>query len=73
MIKKEINKEKVIEMYNSGLTMITIAKYFGFKSYGPVQKVLKKEGINLKLRIGSNTKNRSLRLIKSSLIFSIKL
>jgi len=60
MIKKEINKEKVIEMYNSGLTMITIAKYFGFKSYGPVQKVLKKEGINLKLRIGSNTRSKSL-------------
>lgn len=60
MIKKEINKEKVIEMYNSGSTMITIAKYFGFKSYGPVQKVLKKEGINLKLRIGSNSRSKSL-------------
>jgi hypothetical protein len=60
MIKKEINKEKVIEMYNSGATMITIAKYFGFKSYGPVQKVLKKEGINLKLRIGSNSRSKSL-------------
>lgn len=60
MIKKEINKEKVIEMYHSGSTMITIAKYFGFKSYGPVQKVLKKEGINLKLRIGSNNRSKSL-------------
>ena len=60
MNKKEINKEKVIEMYNSGSTMTTIAKYFGFKSYGQVQKVLKKEGINLKLRIGSNSRSKSL-------------
>jgi hypothetical protein len=60
MNKKEINKEKIIEMYNSGSTMTTIAKYFGFKSYGPVQKVLKKEGINLKLRIGSNNRSKSL-------------
>jgi hypothetical protein len=60
MNKKEIDKEKVIEMYNSGSSMTTIAKYFGFKSYGPVQKVLKKEGINLKLRIGSNSRSKSL-------------
>jgi hypothetical protein len=60
MNKKEINKEKIIEMYNSGCTMITIAKYFGFKSYGPIQKVLKKEGIDLKLRIGSNSRSKSL-------------
>lgn len=60
MNKKEINKEKVIEMYNSGSSMTTIAKYFGFKSYGPVQKVLKKEGINLKLRIGSNNRSKPL-------------
>jgi hypothetical protein len=58
MNKKEINKEKVIDMYNSGSTMITIAKYFGLKSYGPVQKVLKEEGINLKLRIGSNSRSK---------------
>ena len=60
MNKKEINKEKVIEMYNNGSNMTTIAKYFGLKSYGPVQKVLKKEGINLKLKIGSNNRSKSL-------------
>lgn len=60
MFKKEIHKEKVIEMYNSGYNMTTIAKYFGFKSYGPIQKILKKEGVNLKLRIGSNNRSKSL-------------
>lgn len=60
MDKKQINEEKVIEMYNNGSTMITIANYFNLKSYGPIQKVLKKEGINLKLRIGSNSRSKSL-------------
>lgn len=60
MNKKELDKEKVIEMYNSGSTMNTIAKYFGYKSYGPVRKILKEEGFNLKLRIGSNSRSKSL-------------
>lgn len=60
MNKKQVNKEEILKMYNNGDTMITIAKYFGFKSYGPVRTVLLKEGVNLKLRIGSNSRINSL-------------
>ena len=60
MNKKQVNKEEILKMYNNGWTMMTIAKYFGFKSYGPVRTVLLNEGVNLKLRIGSNSRVNAL-------------
>lgn len=56
MNKKQVNKEEILKMYNDGSTMMSIAKHFGFKSYGPIRTVLLNEGINLKLRIGYNTR-----------------
>ena len=60
MEKKEINKEKIIELYNEGYTLIKIGKFFGFKSDGPIKKILKNEGFNLSLRKGSNSRSKSL-------------
>lgn len=59
MNKKQVNKKEILKMYNNGSTMKTIANHFGFKSYGPVRTVLLNEGINLKLRIGSNSRTNS--------------
>ena len=60
MIKKQLNNEKIIEMYNTGLSMITIANHFGFKSYGPIRKILINHGFNLTSRKGSNSRTKSL-------------
>lgn len=60
MIKKQIDKEKIIKMYENGDTLIKISNFFGFKSYGPISKILKNEGFNLTLRKGSNSRKKSL-------------
>lgn len=60
MIKKQIDKEKIIEMYKNGDTLIKISNFFGFKSYNFISKILKNEGFNLNLRIGSNSRKKSL-------------
>lgn len=60
MGKKQINKEKIIELYNKGYTLIKIGNFFGFKSDGPIKKILKNEGFNLSLRKGSNSRRKSL-------------
>jgi len=57
---KQVNKEEILKLYNDGLSMMKIAKHFGFKSYGPIRTVLRKEGINLKLRIGSNSRVKNI-------------
>lgn len=54
---KEVNRTKILEMYNDGQSIKNISKYFNL-SAGPITRVLKSEGINLKLRIGSNSRFR---------------
>lgn len=58
--KKNVDVDKIIEMYNNGLTLKNISDHFGFKSYGPIRNVLLENGFNLKLRIGSNNRLRKL-------------
>jgi hypothetical protein len=60
MNKKQINKEEILKLYNDGLSMIKIAEHFGYKSYGPIRTVLFNEGIDLKLRIGSNSRLKNI-------------
>lgn len=60
MIKKEINKEKVIEMYNQKYTLTEISNYFGYKSNGSIRKLLKNEGFNTSQMTGQKTRSKSL-------------
>lgn len=60
MIKKVINKEKVIEMFNQKHTLTEISNYFGYKSNGSIRKLLKREGFNTSQMIGQKTRSKSL-------------
>jgi hypothetical protein len=60
MNKKQVNNEKIIELYDNGFTLTNIAKEFGFKSYGPIRRVLLEKGFNLSLRKGSNSRTKQL-------------
>jgi hypothetical protein len=60
MIKKEINKEKVIEMFNQKHTLTEISNYFGYKSNGSIRKLLKNEGFNTSQMTGQKNRSKSL-------------
>lgn len=60
MIKKEINKEKVIEMFNQKHTLTEISNYFGYKSNGSIRKLLKNEGFNTSQMTGQKSRSTSL-------------
>jgi hypothetical protein len=60
MIKKEINKEKVIEMFNQKHTLTEISNYFGYKSNGSIRKLLKNEGFNTSQMTGQKNRCKSL-------------
>lgn len=60
MKKKEINKEKVIEMFNQKHTLTEISNYFGYKSNGRIRKLLKDESFNTSQMIGQKSRSLSL-------------
>ena len=59
-IKTNEDKLKVIELYNNGYTLCDIAKEFNLKSYSSIRLILLKNGINLKTRIGCNTRSKKI-------------
>lgn len=60
MIKKVINKEKIIEMFNQKHTLTEISNYFGYKSNGSIRKLLKNEGFNTSQMTGQKNRSKSL-------------
>ena len=60
MNKKQLNIEKIIEMYQNNVSLLNIAKEFGFKSYGPITKVLKENNITIKKRGSGNNRKVNL-------------
>jgi hypothetical protein len=56
MDRKNINKEKVIELFNAKQTLSEISNYFGYKSNKTIKKLLKNEGFNTKQMIGQKTR-----------------
>lgn len=60
MIKKEINKEEVINMFNQKHTLTDISNYFGYKSNKLISELLKNEGFNTSQMIGQKNRSKSL-------------
>ena len=60
MRKIQLDTEKIKKMYSDGYTLSEIANHFGYKSYKPVRTILHNEGVNLKLKIGSRSRTKSL-------------
>lgn len=60
MNKKQVNVEKIIELYQNNLSLVNIAKECGFKSYGPVIRVLKDNNVTLKKRGSGNSRIHNL-------------